>query len=136
MQADLRLLGSTVESLVTEFDQEKFEKLLSGSISPKAMRQYRKVSSETRFQVSSETFLKVTHALVHKASSVTFNEILKTSCEAHAACVNVSQETQEVSVLAHDQKDDEDQSDVTLLLKLCNFGLPRPPNSPDDQPEC
>jgi len=28
-QADLRLLGSTVESLV-EFDQEKFEKLLSG----------------------------------------------------------------------------------------------------------
>ena len=32
-QADLRLLGLTVRSLVVEFDQEKFEKLLpSGSI--------------------------------------------------------------------------------------------------------
>ena len=43
-QADLKLLESTIESLV-EFDQEKFEQLLSsGSNSPK-------VSSETRSQV-------------------------------------------------------------------------------------
>jgi len=35
-QADLKLLGSTVESLVAEFNQEKFEQLLSsGTISPK-----------------------------------------------------------------------------------------------------
>jgi len=60
VETDLRLLGLTVESLIVEFDQEKFEKLLFlGSISPKAMRQYRKVSSETRSQVSSKTSLKV-----------------------------------------------------------------------------
>ena len=46
-QVDFKLLGSMVESLVIEFDQEKFEQLLSGSISPKSTRQYRKVSSET-----------------------------------------------------------------------------------------
>ena len=38
-QADVRLLGKTVESLVIEFDQEKFEEFLSsGSASRKAMR--------------------------------------------------------------------------------------------------
>ena len=41
-QADLKLLESTIESLVVEFDQEKLEELFSsGSISPK-------VSSKTR----------------------------------------------------------------------------------------
>ena len=34
-QADLKLLGSTIKSLLVEFFQEKFEQLLSsGSISP------------------------------------------------------------------------------------------------------
>ena len=38
-QVDLKLLGSTVESLVVKFDQEKFEQLLSpGSICPKSTR--------------------------------------------------------------------------------------------------
>ena len=47
-QANVRLLGKTVESLVIEFDQGKFEEFLSsGSASPKAMR-YCTVSSETR----------------------------------------------------------------------------------------
>jgi len=56
VQADLKLLVSTGKSLVVKFDQEKYELLLSsGSISPKAMRQYRKVSTETRSQVSLET---------------------------------------------------------------------------------
>jgi len=50
-QADLKLLGSTVESLIVKFDQEKFEELLfSCSISPK-------VSSKTRSQVSLEASL-------------------------------------------------------------------------------
>ena len=36
-QANIKLLGSMVKSLVVEFDQEKFEKFLfSGSRSPKA----------------------------------------------------------------------------------------------------
>jgi len=44
-QADFWFLRKMVESLVVEFDQENFEKFLSsGSASPKAMRQYRKVS--------------------------------------------------------------------------------------------
>ena len=42
-QANLKLIGSTVESFVVKFDQEKFEKLISlGSISLKSTRQYRK----------------------------------------------------------------------------------------------
>ena len=37
-QADVQLLGKMVESVVIEFDQEKFKKFLSsGSASPKAM---------------------------------------------------------------------------------------------------
>jgi len=54
-QANLKLIGPIVESLVVEFDQEKFEQLLSsGSISPKSMWKYRKVLSETRSLASLE----------------------------------------------------------------------------------
>jgi len=56
-QADLKFLGLTVKSLIVKFDQEKFKQLLSsGSIIPKAIRQYPKVSTETRSLASSETF--------------------------------------------------------------------------------
>ena len=49
-QDDLKLLGSNIELLVIEFDQEKFEQLLfSDSISPKALWKYDRVSSETHF---------------------------------------------------------------------------------------
>ena len=59
-QDDVRLLGKTVESLIVEFDQGKFEEFLSsGSTSPKAMRQYRKVSSETPSLISSGITPKV-----------------------------------------------------------------------------
>ena len=38
-QIDLKLLESTIESLIIEFDQEKYEQFLSsGSIRPKAIR--------------------------------------------------------------------------------------------------
>ena len=105
-QADLRLLVSMVESLVVEFDQEKFEKLLSSdSISPKASRQYCKVSSETRSQVSSKTSPKVTRTLVYKASSATSSEVLKTSHGANMVCAKVSQET---LTMTHGQNDGED----------------------------
>jgi hypothetical protein len=42
-QSDTKLLGSTVESLVVEFDQERYEKFLSS----KSTRRFRKVSRET-----------------------------------------------------------------------------------------
>ena len=68
VQADIRLLGKKVESLVIEFDQEKFEKFLSsGSASPKAMRQYRKVFSETCFRISSEITPEVARTTAHNA---------------------------------------------------------------------
>jgi len=54
VQADVKLMGSTVESLIIEFDQRKFEEFLSlGSDRPKATRCYHKVPSGTRSQVSS-----------------------------------------------------------------------------------
>jgi len=38
-QVDLKLIGSTIESFVVEFDQKKFEQLFSsGSINPKSMQ--------------------------------------------------------------------------------------------------
>ena len=47
-QSDTELLGSMVESLTVEFDQERYEQFLfAGSVSPKATRKFRKVSQET-----------------------------------------------------------------------------------------
>jgi len=64
-QADVQLLGKTVESFVVEFDQGKFgEFLSSGSASPKAMQQYHKVSSETRSRISSGITPKVVAPLL------------------------------------------------------------------------
>ena len=72
-QADLKFLGSTVESLIVKFDQEKFEQFLSlGSISPK-------VSSETSSQVSLETSQREALMLFDKASGLTSPEGLTTS---------------------------------------------------------
>ena len=46
-QGDVNCMGKTIESLVVEFDQAKYEEFLSsGSRSPKA-RAYRRVSSGT-----------------------------------------------------------------------------------------
>ena len=57
-QGDVTYIGKTVESLVMEFDQAKYEEFLSsGSKSPKA-RVYRKVSSgicsRVRFEILSD----------------------------------------------------------------------------------
>ena len=78
-----------VESLVLEFDQVKYEEFLStGSKSPRVARQYRRVSSEIRSQVSSETSPKMAYA--NKAIS---------GCVTYVACVNVSHETREANVI-------------------------------------
>ena len=68
-QADVQLLGRTVEPRVVEFDQGKFEEFLSlGSASSNTMRQYRKVSSGTRFRISSKISLKVARTSAHSAN--------------------------------------------------------------------
>ena len=90
-QADIWLLGKMVESLVVKFDQGKFEEFLSsGSARPKAMRQYRIVTSETRSWISSEITPGVLCPITYNAEGATSEEVLKTSHATHAARVNVS----------------------------------------------
>ena len=102
VQADVKFIRSMVESLIVEFDQEKFEEFLFvGSKSPKVMRQYRRVSLETRSQVFSETSPKVSCAIAHNASNAMSSKVLKTSRLAYTTCVNVFKETRRASMLAH-----------------------------------
>jgi len=97
-QGDVNFKGKTVESLVVEFDQAKYEEFLSsGSKSPKAARQYCRVSSEIGSQVSSETYPRM--ACANNAISV------------RVARVNVSHETREAN-------DDEGQSRYTSPLQI------------------
>ena len=133
VQAGVRLLGKTVESLVVKFYQEKFEEFLSsGSPSPKAMRQYHKVSSETHSRISSEITPKVARTTAQSASGATSEEVLKISCTTHAARVNLSQETtgpvrrRPIKVMM------KISSAVFLLSKLYNFKLPGVPNNSYD----
>ena len=87
-QGDVTYIGKTVESLVVEFDQAKYEEFLSsGSKSPRA-RQYRKVSSGTYSQIPLEIPSDVTGTKSAVANRVT--------CKAR---VNVSHETGEVSIV-------------------------------------
>ena len=59
-QGDITFMGKTIESLIVEFDQVKYEEFLSsGSKSPRVVRQYCRVSSEIRSQVPSETSSKM-----------------------------------------------------------------------------
>jgi len=56
-------MAKTVKSLVMEFDQTKYEEFLSsGSKSSRVAQQYRRVSSEVRSQVLSETSPKIADA--------------------------------------------------------------------------
>jgi len=94
VQDDVRLLGKMVESLVVEIDHGKFEEFLSsGFTCPKVMKQYRKVSSETRSQISSEITPEVARTTARNIKVATSEEVMKISRAAHAARVNVSQET-------------------------------------------
>jgi len=87
-EGDITCMGKTIESLVIEFDQEKYEEFLSsGSKSPKA-QQYRKVSSGTHSRIPLEIPSDVTGA-----RSTMANRIIR---KAH---VNVSHETREISVI-------------------------------------
>ena len=87
-QGDVTYIGKMVESHVVEFDQAKYEEFLfSGSKSARA-RQYRKVSSEIRSQISLEASPNMVSAENIMAGRIT-----------HKARVNVSHETREVSVV-------------------------------------
>ena len=49
VQSDVHLTGTTIETLIIEFDQAKYEEAISsGSLGPKATRKIHKVSEETK----------------------------------------------------------------------------------------
>jgi len=86
VQGDIIFMGKTLESLIVEFNKTKYEKFLSfGPKSPRA-QQYRKVSSEIRFRVPSETSPNMACAKSVIAGRIT-----------HKARVNVSHETREAN---------------------------------------
>ena len=86
-QGDVTCMGKTVESLVVEFDQAKYEEFLSsGSKSPKAWV-YRKVSSGICSRVRSEILSDATGE-----KDVVANRIMRN------ARANISQETRVVNV--------------------------------------
>ena len=87
-QGDVTCMGKTVESLVVEFDQTKYEEFLSSNSESPRAQQYRKVSSEISSQVPSETSPEVAGAKSIMAGRT-----------ARKARVNVSHVTREVSVV-------------------------------------
>jgi len=130
-QAIVRLLGMTVKTLIVEFDQGKFEEFLSsGSASPKAMRHYRKVSSETCSRISLEITPKVAYTTAYNARGATSQEVLKTYRASHAACVNISQETHKAKALVHDHIDSEGQFRRPPHLQHMQFQVVGVPNNP------
>ena len=115
--ADVKLLGSTVESPVIEFDQEKYEKLLSsGVVSPKALRHYHKVSTETHSQVSSKTSQRRTSLEFSRANGLNSLKALIASRGVGMVRVNASQET---PVMTHGQDHSRDQSHCNVSLRPC-----------------
>ena len=58
VQANVKFLGLMVGSLIIKFDQEKFEEFLSsGSKSPMATLQYRKVSSNSKSETMAFAYI-------------------------------------------------------------------------------
>ena len=84
-QGDVTYIGKMVESLVVEFDQAKYEKFLSSSSKSPGARQYRKVSSGTRFQVPLEVSLDATGV-----RSTMANCIIRKPCEVSVIDVQPS----------------------------------------------
>jgi len=127
-QTNLKLLRSTIESLIVEFNSEKFEKLLSsGSISSKSTRQYKKVSLETRSQVFSKTSQRKPRTLFDKAIGLTFFEAPTASREANMLCANVSQETH---AMTHGQYCDKKQSRRRTLLEASQIQFAKDSQQP------
>ena len=88
-QGDITFMEKMVESLVVKFDQEKYEEFLSsGSKSPRVAQQYRRISSEIRSQVTSETSPDMARTNSAISSRV-----------ARMARVNVSHKTREANII-------------------------------------
>jgi len=89
VQGDVSFTGKTVESLVVEFDQAKYEEFLSsGSKSSRVARQYRRVSSVISSQGPLETSPKIPCANRAISGHVT-----------RMARINVSHETHEANIV-------------------------------------
>ena len=87
-QGDVTFMEKTVESLVVEFDQAKYEEFLSSSSKSPRTRQYRKVSSEICSQVPSKASPKMACA-----KGVIAGRIIR------KARVNVSHKTREANIV-------------------------------------
>lgn len=96
-QANFKLMGSTIESFVVEFDQEKYEKLLSsGSLSSKATRNFHKIISKPRSLALTEAHSQ--ESASSKSSQETFNKtrasnplrVPKASHETKMICAQVT----------------------------------------------
>ena len=128
-QADLKLLGSAVQSLVVKFNQEKFEQLLSSSsISPKSTQEYHKVSSETGSQVSSEASQRrasseANRTLFDKANGSTSLEVQAITLGDNKACDEVSQELARSVLRLKANTTIETNLAVKLLLRLSKLSL-------------
>ena len=87
-QGDVTFMGRTVESLVVEFNQAKYEEFLSFDSKSPRTRQYCKVFSEIRPQVPSKASPNVV-----SVENIMAGRIIR------KARVNVSHETRMVSVV-------------------------------------
>ena len=78
-------MGKTIESLVMEFDQAKYEEFPSFGSKITRAQQYRKVSSEVRSQVPSGTFPKMACAKSVISPHITRNARVDVSHEIREA---------------------------------------------------
>jgi len=83
-QAEVKLIGSTVESITIEWPREVEKLLSSGSTRPKSMRKFRKVSNETRSLTSPDVFQgQASSEKIRTSSDKAHNS---SSLEANTAC--------------------------------------------------
>jgi len=78
------------------------------SASPKAMRQYRTVSSETRSLISSEISPKVARITAYNASGAALNEVLKNLSCSPRSSHQCPSGARRANAPAHNQSDGED----------------------------
>jgi len=79
-----------------------------GSASPKAMRQYHTVSSETHSLISSEISLKVARTTAYNASGAALNEVLKNLSCTPRSSRQCPSGARRANAPAHNQSDGED----------------------------
>ena len=135
-QVDVKLLLRTVESLVIELDQGKFEKFLSsGSASSKIMRQYRKVPLATAPESLQRFLLKWLALLLTAQAGPLLTRFWKplvqptrrASMSLMRSAGLMHRDTIKVMVKINPT--------IILFFLLCNYRLLRVPNNPCDSTE-